>query len=98
MIGAGPLAGGMDTCQGDSGGPLFIAGGQARLVGDTSWGSGCAQPNKPGIYGEVYQGALRTFVNGLVGRPSNDNFAGTGIAGADGTRVRQQHRRDRADR
>ena len=85
MIGAGPLAGGQDTCQGDSGGPLFISGGQARLVGDTSWGSGCAQPNKPGIYGEVYQGALRTFVNGLVGRPSNDNFAGTGIAGADGT-------------
>ncbi len=85
MIGAGPLAGGMDTCQGDSGGPLFVAGGQVRLVGDTSWGSGCAQPNKPGIYGEVYQGALRTFVNGLVGRPANDNFAGSGIAGADGT-------------
>ena len=85
MIGAGPLAGGMDTCQGDSGGPLFIAGGQVRLVGDTSWGSGCAQPNKPGIYGEVYQGALRTFVNGLVGRPANDNFAGSGISGADGT-------------
>jgi secreted trypsin-like serine protease len=87
MIGAGPLAGGQDTCQGDSGGPLFIAGGQVRLVGDTSWGSGCAQPNKPGIYGEVYQGALRTFVNGLVGRPSNDNFAGSGISGADGTVV-----------
>ncbi len=85
MLGAGPLAGGMDTCQGDSGGPLFIAGGQVRLVGDTSWGSGCAQPNKPGIYGEVYQGALRTFVNGLVGRPANDNFAGVGIGGPDGT-------------
>ena len=85
MLGAGPLAGGMDTCQGDSGGPLFIAGGQVRLVGDTSWGSGCAQPNKPGIYGEIYQGALRTFVNGLVGRPANDNFAGSGISGAEGT-------------
>ena len=85
MIGAGPLAGGLDTCQGDNGGPLFIAGGQARLVGVTSWGSGCAQPNKPGIYAEVYQGALRTFVNSLVGRPNNDNFAGVGIAGADGT-------------
>jgi Trypsin/RTX calcium-binding nonapeptide repeat (4 copies) len=85
MLGAGPLAGGMDTCQGDSGGPLFIAGGQARLVGDTSWGSGCAQSNKPGIYGEVYQGALRTFVNGLVGRPANDNFAGFGTSGADGS-------------
>ena len=85
MIGAGPLAGGMDTCQGDSGGPLFIAGGQVRLVGDTSWGTGCARPNKPGIYGEVYQGAMRTFVNGLVGRPANDNFAGSGLSGADGT-------------
>ena len=85
MLGAGPLAGGQDTCQGDSGGPLFVPGGQARLVGNTSWGSGCAQPNKPGIYGEVYQGALRTFVNGLVGRPANDNFAGSGISGPDGT-------------
>ena len=85
MIGAGPLAGGQDTCQGDTGGPLFISGGQARLVGVTSWGAGCAQPNKPGIYAEVYQGTLRTFVNGLVGRPSNDNFAGVGISGADGT-------------
>ena len=85
MIGAGPLAGGQDTCQGDDGGPLFVTGGQARLVGTTSWGSGCAQPNKPGIYAEAYQGALRTFVNGLVGRPSNDNFAGVAISGADGS-------------
>src|SRR3954451_24480024 len=84
MIGAGRLAGGMDTCQGDSGGPLFIAGGQARLVGDTSWGLGCARVNRPGVYAEVYRGALRTFVNGLVGRPANDNFAGSVIAGADG--------------
>ena len=85
MLGAGPLAGGQDTCQGDDGGPLFISGGQVRLVGDTSWGSGCALPNKPGVYGEVYQGALRTFVNGFVGRPANDNFAGSAIFGADGT-------------
>jgi len=84
MIGAGPLAGGQDTCQGDSGGPLFVAGGQARLVGDTSWGIGCARPNKPGIYGEVYQGPLRSFVNSLVARPANNNFAGSGISGVQG--------------
>ena len=85
MIGAGPLAGGHGVCTGDSGGPLFVAtGSQARLVGDTSWGLGCAQANAPGIYGEVYQGALRSFVNGVVNRPLNNNFPGVLISGADG--------------
>ena len=85
MIGAGPLAGGHGVCTGDSGGPLFIAtGSQARLVGDTSWGLGCAQANAPGIYGEAYQGALRSFVNSLVTRPSNDTFPGSPISGAAG--------------
>ena len=85
MIGAGPLTGGQDTCQGDSGGPLIVPGAQAALVGDTSWGSGCARPNRPGIYGEVWQGALRTFVDANVTRPANDDFAGQGIGGAGGT-------------
>jgi Ca2+-binding RTX toxin-like protein len=86
MIGAGPLSGGQDTCQGDSGGPLFIAGpSQAPLVGDTSWGDGCARALRPGVYGEVWQGALRTFVVANVTRPSNDDFAGQTIAGDTGT-------------
>ncbi|GAA4961570.1 hypothetical protein GCM10023225_01490 [Kineococcus glutinatus] len=85
MVGAGPLAGGQDTCQGDSGGPLFVnSGSQPPLVGDTSWGTGCARPNKPGIYGELYQGPLRTFVDSNVPRPGNDTFAGAAIAGAAG--------------
>src|SRR5207248_5718303 len=75
MVGAGPLAGGMDTCQGDSGGPLFVAGAlQPAVVGDTSWGAGCARANLPGVYGESWDGQMRTFINNNVTRPANDNF------------------------
>jgi len=64
QIGAGLPEGGRDTCQGDSGGPLLVPAtdGSLRLVGDTSYGEGCAEPGKPGIYGRLADEKLRAFV------------------------------------
>ena len=50
MVCAGDPVGGADACYGDSGGPLVADG---RLIGITSWGSGCARESTPGVFVRV---------------------------------------------
>jgi secreted trypsin-like serine protease len=67
QLAAGFPQGGVDSCQGDSGGPLLVsAGDETRLVGDTSYGAGCAEPGFPGVYGRLADTTLREWVASIA--------------------------------
>ncbi len=67
QVAAGYPEGGVDTCQGDSGGPLLVsAGTEMRLVGDTSYGRGCAEPDFPGVYGRLADDTLREWIRSIA--------------------------------
>ena len=52
-----------DSCQGDSGGPLFTnSGGQPLQIGVVSYGQSCALPKFPGVYSELNNPAIRSWI------------------------------------
>jgi trypsin len=68
MLCAGYRQGGTDTCEGDSGGPLLVhvSRNTLRLVGATSFGSGCARAGKPGVYARLAENPIRSFIASFV--------------------------------
>ncbi|MDQ1712204.1 MAG: transrane protease serine 9, partial [Frankiaceae bacterium] len=57
-----------DSCQGDSGGPLFATAGTTRIqIGIVSYGTGCALPEFPGVYAEVNNSQIRSWITSVSG-------------------------------
>lgn len=67
MICAGGVEG-KDSCKGDGGGPLtYKSGAQHVLIGDASWGYGCAQAGIYGVYGRI--SFFREWIEGKMTSP-----------------------------
>lgn len=61
MFCAGLSQGGKDSCQGDSGGPIINTSSRVQL-GVVSWGEGCAAAGAPGVYSNLGQSSIASFV------------------------------------
>jgi len=76
---AGIKEGGKDSCQGDSGGPLvYTHNNEFYQVGVVSWGEGCADANKYGVYGNV------ATLKGWIDSAMAGNEPASGLGGSDG--------------
>ncbi|CAL1530384.1 unnamed protein product [Lymnaea stagnalis] len=65
MMCAGLPEGGVDSCNGDSGGPLYTyRENRWTLTGIISWGFGCAQAGRPGVYADVIE--LKDWINSVI--------------------------------
>jgi len=70
---------GKDSCQGDSGGPMtYESGDQHILIGDVSYGNGCALEGFYGVYGRI--SFYRTWIESKMS--SNPGFCPNGGANA----------------
>jgi secreted trypsin-like serine protease len=71
---AGLAQGGKDSCQGDSGGPILVNdSGTVKQAGIVSWGIGCAEEKKPGVYTRIanYNNWIADHIKGSS-TPDND--------------------------